>query len=240
MKIRIMSHALAACFGVALSTGLQAKASPDNPFIVQSEAFLNSHPDLKYRNMAMGSYLKGSFKEAMVYFKRAAYYADKPSQGMIGEMHWRGEGVPQNKAEAYAWLDLAAERQYPDLLVIRERYWKALSEAERLAAVDIGKGIYEKYGDAKAKNRLEIKLRMARMNTTGSRAGYTGSLKVYLAGPDGQASSVDGSQFYQDKYWKPEQYWKWQDTPWVNSPTGKVKTSDLMPVKSKQDPDKQN
>lgn len=239
MKKSITYFACAISLGFGLSGSLQAQKPRDNPLIVQSEAFLNSHPDLKYRNMGMSNYLKGRFEEAMVHFKRAAYYADKPSQGMIGEMHWKGEGVPINKSEAYAWLDLAAERQYPDLLVIRERYWKGLSEAEREKAVSIGKIIYEKYGDAVAKNRLEIKLRMARMNTTGSRTGFTGSLKIYLAGPGGQAISVDGSQFYQEKYWKPEQYWQWQDTPWVNSPTGKVKTSDLMPVKSKQETDKQ-
>ena len=82
-----------------------------DPFIEQSQAFLDAHPDIKYRNLGFRSYKKGEFAEAMKHFGRAAYFADKPSQAMIGEMHWKGEGVPVDKPPAYAWLDLASERQ---------------------------------------------------------------------------------------------------------------------------------
>ncbi len=210
--------------------------SRSDPFIEQSQSFLDSHPDLKFRNYGMRSYQKGEFTEAMKYFQRAAYYADKPSQGMIGEMYWNGQSVVVDKALAYAWLDLAAERQYPNLLSIRERYWKNMSAAEQERAVVVGSDIYKKYGDEIAKKRLETTLRIARKKTTGSRTGFVGSLTILLAGPDGEGITVDGSQFYNEQYWKPEKYWQWQDNTWKNLSNATATMGELEPIKPEVKP----
>ena len=42
--------------------------------------------------------------------------------------------VPADRALAYAWMDVAAERLYHDFLVRREGYWRALDEAQRNGA----------------------------------------------------------------------------------------------------------
>ena len=70
----------------------------DDAFIVQSRSFLSSHPDLYGRVLGMKSYSKGDYKEAMRQFRKGAYYADKPSQAMLGEMHWNGVGGPRDRA----------------------------------------------------------------------------------------------------------------------------------------------
>jgi uncharacterized protein len=207
-----------------------------DPLIEQSQTFLESHPDLKYRTLAFQSYKKADYKQAMEHFMRAAFYADKPSQAMVAEMHWKGEGTAIDKATAYAWIDLAAERQFVNLLAVRERYWKGMSAEEQARAVEIGQGVYAKYGDEVAKKRLESKLRAARMRTTGSRTGAVGALTIEIAGPDGESVPVDGSQFYNEQYWRSDKYWAWQDKTWETMSRGKVNTSDLKPVEPESKP----
>jgi TPR repeat protein len=221
--------------GLASAQGTGRAVQRSDPFIEQSQAFLDGHPDIKYRNLGFSRYKNGEFSEAMKYFQRAAHFADKPSQAMIGEMHWKGEGVPVNKPQAYAWLDLASERQYPNLLLVRERFWNGLDAPMQAEALRLGEMLYARYGDDVAKKRLETQLRKTRSKTTGSRTGFVGSLTVYLAGPDGEGIAVDGSQFYQEQYWNPEQYWQWQDRSWKLLSRGNVTASELMPVAPKKD-----
>ncbi len=202
----------------------------DDAFIVQSRSFLSSHPDLNARVLGMKSYRKGDFTEAMRQFRKGAYYADKPSQAMVAEMLWKGEGVQTDRAEAYVWIDMAAERLYRDLVGKREQYWSELTELERRQALDKGPSLYARYGDSVAKKRIEAILERDRRNITGSRVGYVGTLKIEIPGPGGMPIQVNGDQFYQEKFWQPEQYWKWQNGTWKALPTGTVTTSELMPV----------
>ncbi|MDQ3205764.1 MAG: sel1 repeat family protein, partial [Pseudomonadota bacterium] len=97
----------------------------DDPRAIAA-GFLNFHPDLQYRSYGIDAHAKKNVDRAMVLFRGAAFYGDKPSQAMIGEMTSRGEGVPRDQALAYVWMDLAAERGYVDFTLLRERYWRAL------------------------------------------------------------------------------------------------------------------
>ncbi len=63
----------------------------------------------------------------MTKFLRAARYADKPSQAMIAQMLWNGDGVPVDRVMAYVWADLAAERGYPAFIATREKFWSELN-----------------------------------------------------------------------------------------------------------------
>jgi hypothetical protein len=236
--VRWLALLLAGCLVCATQAQAQARGGMprSDSFIEQSQSFLDGHPDLKYRTLGFKSYKNGDFKQAMAHFLRASFYADKPSQAMVGEMYWKGEGVAADKASAYAWVDLAAERQFVNLLAVRERYWNGMSAAEQAKAIEIGQGVYEKYGDQVAKKRLEAKLRNVRRNITGSRTGAAGTLTVELAGPDGESVSVDGSQFYNEQYWNAEKYWVWQDETWKTMSRGNVNTSDLKPVEPEKKP----
>lgn len=208
----------------------------DDVFIVKSRSFMASHPDLNSRSLGMQSYQKGHFEEAMRQFRKGAYYADKPSQAMVAEMLWKGEGVEQNRIAAYAWIDLAAERLYKDLVAKRENYWAALSAEERLQAVEKGRAIFDKYGDKVAKRRIENILERDRRNITGSRTGYVGVLKIQVPGPGGMPIDINGDQFYQEKFWKPEMYWKWQSVAWKELPTGTATMGELEPIKPEVKP----
>ena len=127
------------CMALLLAfTGAASAVNPldvDDQLIVYSRTFLNAHPDLKYRALGMENYAKGRFPEALHYFRLGAYYADKPSQGMVAEMLWKGEGAAVDRPLAYAWMDLAAERLYNDLIIQREKFWAEMTPDEREQAI---------------------------------------------------------------------------------------------------------
>lgn len=183
--------------------------------------FLNSHPDLRFRIAGVHALGEGRTEDAFKFFMRAAYYADKPSQGMVAEMYWSGNGVPQDRALGYAWMDLAAQRGYRPFVIHRERYWEAMDEATRARAVAAGEEVYARYGDAAAQPRMATVLRRARRNVTGSRTGMSGNLKIMIPTATGM-QQIDGSKFYDPTYWDPEKYQQWHDATWTEPRTGTV------------------
>ena len=232
MRHLLVSSLLALAF---LTPVLPLHAQDDptvDPAILNSSGFLAAHPDINNRQLGLLAYERGDFVEAFKRFKRAARFADKPSQGMVGEMLWRGEGVEVDRASAYAWMDVAAERAFVVLLVKREQYWSELSADERDRALEIGKTLYAEYADSVAKNRLEAILRRGKSKLTGSRTGFVGSLQIQLVTPNG-LETVDASNYYDDKFWKPDAYWAWQDKAWKERPKGIV---DIGPIQHASPP----
>lgn len=221
-RLRISPLVLAAL--IAVSPGVLAKEPPPDPTAdpeMIAAGFLSSHPDLRYRLAGMHARGQGKYEDAFRYFQRAAYYADKPSQGMVAEMYWSGNGVAQDRALGYAWMDLAAQRGYRPFVIHRERYWEAMDEATRARAVELGEAVYARYGDAAAKPRMAAVLRRARREVTGSRTGSAGNVKIYVqtaAGP----LQIDGTKFYDPQYWDPELYQAWHDATWTDPRTGTV------------------
>lgn len=221
------------CLPVLLSTAFASLADkpplpPDptaDPVMVTS-GFLNSHPDLRYRLFGMEAMREDRHEDAFKFFRRAAHFADKPSQGMVAEMLWNGDGVEQDRALAYAWMDLAAERGYAGFLGLRERYWNALDEAERERALEVGQEVYAHYGDAAAKPRIAIQLRRGLRQVTGSRTGTVGNVKIYVPGPGGY-QQIDGSKFYDPRYWDPEEYQQWHDAIWLKPRIGRVTVGEI-------------
>ena len=179
-----------------------------------------------WRLRGMERYQKGEYDEALTDFRRAARYADKPAQAMVAEMLWKGEGVKVDRALAYAWMDLAAERGYPMLAIFREQYWGQLTAEEQKHALEVGTKVYAEYRDSVAKLRLEEKLRIARSETTGSRTGDASSLKIYLPSPTGDIF-INGVEFYDPQYWDPKEYWQWASKGWTELPKAHVTVGPL-------------
>ncbi len=206
----------------AFAAGTETTAAPrKEPDFVATAAFMSGHPDLRWRIAGLNAHRKGEYGEALEAFRRAARFADKPAAAAIAELYWEGKGVAQDRALAYAWMDLAAERQWRLFLVRREGMWAELTDAERERALAVGAALYEVFGDAVAKPRMARALRNARRNTTGSRTGSAGSLRI--ENPSANANLiVDGSQFYAEKYWDPKMYWRWQQETWAPELQGRV------------------
>ena len=149
------------------------------------------HPDTHYRRLGFKSYSAGNAYEAVTYLTRAARYADKPSQLALALMYWEGDGVDRDRARAYAWADVAAERGYPDFLAVRERYWSEMTPEEQAEARKVGAEVLAEYGDEVAKKRLNGLLRQGLSRKTGSRAGSnTGTLAAAQVDSSARASML--------------------------------------------------
>lgn len=227
MKLLTLASLLA--LGLAAHPGLSQAQSTDQEDrrITNTETFLASHPDLRYRLEGLDAYEKGRPEEALRQFTRAAKYADKPSQSMLGEMHWKGTGTAVNRPLGYAWMDLAAERGYPMMVAKREHYWTSMTEAERVQAIAVGEPIMAEYGDAAAQPRMALILKRAQRNVTGSRVGNVGNLEIQIPTAAGMRR-VMGKDFYDDKFWKPEQYFEWHDKDWGRPGVGRVEVGELV------------
>ena len=205
--------------------------------------FLDSHPDIRHYRLGLAAYIRQDYGKAMSHFRRAAYFADKPSQAMSAEMHWNGKGMQADRASAYAWMDLAAEREYPELTALRERFWGAMTSVERERALQAGKALYKRYGDEVAQRRIEVVLRRTRKAVTGSRTGFTGNARIYALPPgtddpcrgasncESPVVAIDAGKFFASNYWEPKYYFKWREDSWREEVrTGKVKLGDVEPL----------
>lgn len=230
--MRLLSIVATLLLATASNAQAQDAAPPLEPPLLNplanSSDYLTYHPDLADRKLGMEAYGRGNYDYAARYFHWAARFADKPSQAMLGSMCWDGKGVPQDRALAYAWMDLAAERRYPQLLAFRERYWEVMNEDERKRALEVGQGIYAEYGDAVAKPRLEVWMRRGLLQVTGSRTGFVGTIDIQI--PGGHPPSIDANQYYDPHFWKGRQYWANVDRSWKAPPQGKVNVGALEKV----------
>ncbi|HEY0504857.1 MAG TPA: hypothetical protein VGD42_15350 [Lysobacter sp.] len=238
---------LALMLGLAQTAGPPAHATTPLPLrfldpglfrqqdeaILRSEGFESHHPDLRFRRLGLQAQQRGDAVGALAYYRRAARYADKLSQAAIAELYWNGALGAPDRVQGYVWMDLAAERGAPLMLAHRERYWRALSAAEREGVDRLGPALYEQFGDPVAKPRLERELRRGLRAMTGSRVGIVGNLSICLRRDAGECDvTVRGEHYYADLYWKPERYWAWQDgllrTP--SREDGRVEVGPVQPA----------
>ncbi|RPE80024.1 sel1 repeat family protein [Vulcaniibacterium tengchongense] len=176
-----------------------------------------THPNELWRLYGGDAAAKGQWRDALRHFRRAARHADKYSQHRISLMYWHGVGVGRDRALAYAWADLAAERLYPGFVVLREKMWLELGRDERERALREGGALYAEFGDAAAKPRLQRAILKARSRTTGSRTGYTDG-RLQVSGPTGAAPGGPGdfdlSAIYADWRLDARAYWAVEDAIW--------------------------
>lgn len=183
--------------------------------------FSRTHPNELWRLYGSDAAARGDWDDAMRHFRQAARYGDKYSQHRISLMYWHGVGVERDPAKAYAWADLAAERMYPNFLVLREKMWEQLDQPTRDRALREGHELYDEYGDDVAKPRLERAIAQGKHLITGSRLGNVGNLKVY--GPRGPGDimwgahdSIDMTPMYASWRWDAHQYWAVEDAIWTH------------------------
>ncbi len=236
---RKKTAALALCLAVCTPCFVAAAPPPDptNDSTLISSGFLEQHLDIKYRLLGLDAYKQKRYDDALRLFRRAAFLADKPSQGMVAEIHWKGEGTPRDPVQAYIWMDLAAERGYVGYLTLREKYWQALSEAERARAVEEGQAVYARFGDDVAKPRHASKLRIMSREMTGSRVGVNRGVEVHIPGVTGWDGSIaiEGTKLFDPRYWQPEKYWAWQDADWKAPQIGTVTLGEIEGVEPRKE-----
>lgn len=226
-RLFLLSLLFIATPGLAAAEGESQQINPTIDPLMVAAGFLDSHPDLRYRTRGLEEYEERNYPDAFREFQRAAYYSDKPSQAIVGEMLWIGLGAGKDRALAYVWMGLAAERGYSSFSEKHQRYWDELDEGERARALKEGPAIRAEYSDAVAQERLDAILRRESKKVTGSRLGNTGNpLQIVVPG----IGTLDGSQYYHPKYWDPKQYRALQDSIWKKARIGRVDVGEVEQV----------
>lgn len=166
------------------------------------------HPNEMWRYRALRALKLEQAVTARRYFRHAARYGDKFSQHALSLMAWHGVGGAADRTQAYVWSDLAAERGYRDLLLVREKMWMELNAAERTNTLLLGEAMYEIYGDEVAKLRQQWAMRRALASATGSRVGATTDRVEFLGG------EIRARDFYAPERMDEDIYWREQDRQW--------------------------
>ncbi|MBN8886922.1 MAG: sel1 repeat family protein [Rudaea sp.] len=183
------------------------------------------HPDIFGMTVGMRRYAHKDYAGALKYFEIGSYYADKLSQLSTGLMYMNGEGVKKDPVTAYAWLDLAAERDYPEFVSTRDNLKAELSPEQLAQATEMRKKLSERYGDAVAKPRMAQQLRQGQTEITGSRTGFdSGANHIATNTHCGPALVIGGRTIPQvgcgsvDMYardnWDPDKYFAGRDREW--------------------------
>ena len=201
------------------------------------------HPDLFGEFAGVKRYVNKNYTDAMKYFEIGAYYADKFSQLSIGLMYVNGEGVPKDVLTGYAWIDIAAERDYPDFVATRDRVKASLTPDELQRAQVIRDKLALRYADKVAKPRMEVQLRQGREQMTGSHLGFDQGVKhdspkgtlckgsLFIGGITLPEAGCGGDDIYAESRWKPEKYFARRDSQWKATVTvGDIKDAGTTPA----------
>lgn len=187
---------------------------------------VDHHSDLYFRGLGADAYKAGNKRRALDMFTAAARYGDKPSEAMVATMYWNGEGTAVDRPRAYAWMDLAADLGYHDLVIQRELYWNRLNAAERDQAITVGKDIYDHYSDEQGRQRLAAELFRMASQVTGSHTGAVGNGVVMhsLGGMGSMHMRATGfinddderslGNYYNSATWSTDDYLGLKDLQW--------------------------
>jgi hypothetical protein len=105
-------------------------------------------PTLRLQAKADNLYRKGHWERAhFIYVNELAAEGDKYSQYMAGYMCMHGKGVERDKIKAAAWYRLAAERDGPEFVAIRDQTLESMTEEEKLASDAIFVELRQRYSD---------------------------------------------------------------------------------------------
>ena len=180
------------------------------------------HPDLFGEYTGVRRYTHHQYKSALKYFEIGAFYADKFSQLSLGLMYMNGEGTAKDPVTAYAWLDLAAEREYPDFIATRDALKARLTPEQLAQAITLRAKLAEKYGDNVAKHRLVVQLRQGMLQglpQSGSRTGFEYGNSWLRDNPNCAAMKAAGEQappdcsksVFRNVQWDPDLYFASRD-----------------------------
>jgi hypothetical protein len=184
------------------------------------------HPDLFGLTQGMQEYSRQHYAAALKLYEVGALYADKLSQLCIWLMHLNGESGEKDPVAAYAWIDLAAERGYPQFVATRDDVAKSLTADQLHQAKRLRAKLGERYGDAVAKPRMALQLKLGMMNFTGSRTGFDSGVTQISEVPCGPALVIGGraapqigcggmNDFLAKDNWKPDVYFAARDREWM-------------------------
>lgn len=103
---------------------------------------------LRIQERVESVFSSGDYPRALlIYEKELAPLGDKYAQYMVGFMHLKGKGVPENPAEALAWYRLAAERGEGPFVKARDALRESLQPDEVKQADERFAELWQQCGD---------------------------------------------------------------------------------------------
>jgi uncharacterized protein len=179
------------CLSLALVIGLLPSLAP-------AMGYAEHTPGFQLTVEGSRSYKAGHYQSALSRFTAAARWADKLAQFNIGVMHYHGQGVGRDLARASAWLQLAAERGYPEMVDMAALVREELNEAQLARAQRIlEQELLPVFGDEVAIERTARRMERERRRATGSRTGMVGNLVVI----DRSGRNRGGDEFFRAEAW---------------------------------------
>ncbi len=174
--------------------------------------YLCAQPMPHLDNPAQRLYLKadrhyraGYFDLALYNFRKSAAWGNKISQYNVGTMYYNGIGVEPDLAVAWAWFELAAERDYSVMVqTAKETYRELSKEQKRRAKAILEEELWPRYSDEVTLPRLDRHLDRHRRSATGSRLGGPGSSPVVIYGANGHIGL--GDTFYDQSNWSASEF----------------------------------
>jgi len=147
---------------------------------------------------AKRSYDAGRYFSALASYKSASRWADKFAQFNVGVMYLQGQGTEADPARAWAWFELAAERNYPDLVSAADNVWETLTpEQQNEAKAILESELAPRYKDEIAIERTTRRMERDRRKATGSRLGTAGALTIV----DRSGQVREGAEYYAEEKW---------------------------------------
>ena len=151
------------------------------------------------QSTAESLFKSGRFEDAYyMYVNELAPIGDKYAQYMLGFMTYNGLGVEEDRIRASAWYRLAAERNAPGFVAIREQMLGELNESDLQRSDEAYLELRKKYSDIAVRMRLVRRdFEMASEIPTGSRIGSTSSsVTVIQFGNGGRTGSSKSHDSY--------------------------------------------
>jgi hypothetical protein len=184
---RIETNALAAGYmgGDAPSYDSQYSHSMSgNPGMAGNTPEDDARPGVYFFNLGASAFLHNDYAHAIEMYQVAASWAYKPAAYNLAVMYARGQGVPVDLPRAMAWSALAAERNDPQYVEVRELIYPLLSKEQFDQANAIWRELKKTYGDDIAMPRAKARWAEVRSGMTGSRVGSTAApLAVGIPSP---------------------------------------------------------
>ena len=138
-------------------------------------------------------YERGSYKRAhFIYSNELARKGDKYAQYMTGYMYLMGHGVVEDPVIASAWYRIAAERQAPEFIAVRDQVLQTLDDEKRVRSDELYVHLRREYSDLAIVMEMLVKdLENLSRARTGSRLSSNASSVVIVDPKTGMQMSAD-------------------------------------------------
>lgn len=174
---------------------------------------LDFNPGLKIYIEATKHYEAGEFDQAYTRYLESSRWGNKLSQFNIGTMYYNGIGVARDPGRAWAWVELSAERDYPQLVRAADEIWSELDEAARERARRIHEQeLAPEYADEVAIPRTQRYVNRRFRAATGSRLGGGAPSNPLIVQPRGETHRI-GDVYYDEDDWRVSR-WLEQEEAW--------------------------